>query len=223
MNTSWQLRDGVLQQLSKYQGVGMDISRSTLQSAPTLALQLQRRQWLAGAGIGAVALLLAGCGSPPRRSSAGIRRGAGSIPGGSRPGIASIHSLQLNANRREEAVARAMLAINAPYRFGGNTLDTGFDCSGLVQYVFSGFSDQVLPRSTMQWAQASRPVDENRLQRGDLVFFNTSGAVFSHMGIYIGGRQFVHAPSSGKVVSTESLDKNYYLLRFNGARAVFSA
>ena len=201
----------------------MDISRSTLQSAPNLALRLQRRQWLAGAGIGVVALLLAGCGSPPRRSSAGIRRGAGSIPGGSRPDIASFHPLRLDASRREEAVVRAMLAINAPYRFGGNALDTGFDCSGLVQYVFSGFAGRALPRNTMQWAQASRPVDDSRLQRGDLVFFDTLGAAFSHMGIYIGGRQFVHAPSSGKVVSTESLDKNYYLLRFNGARTVFSA
>ncbi|MFV0600297.1 MAG: C40 family peptidase [Brachymonas sp.] len=200
----------------------MDISRSTLQSASNSVLLLQRRQWLAGAGMGAVALLLAGCGSPPRRSSASIRRGAGGIPGG-RPSIASIHPLYLDASRREEAVARAMLAINAPYRFGGNTLDTGFDCSGLVQYVFSGFAGRILPRSTMQWAQASRPVDDNRLQRGDLVFFNTLGAAFSHMGIYIGGRQFVHAPSSGKTVSTESLDKNYYWSRFNGARTVFSA
>ena len=130
--------------------------------------------------------------------------------------------LQLDARQREEAVARAMMTINAPYRYGGSSLETGFDCSGLVQYVFRGVSGHALPRSTIQWARASQPIDAGRLQRGDLVFFNTLGAAFSHMGIYIGDRQFVHAPSSGKGVRIDSLDQTYYITRFNGARTVFA-
>ena len=118
-------------------------------------------------------------------------------------------------------MARALLAVNVPYSYGGNTLEGGFDCSGLVQYVFSGFAGRALPRSTAQWARASLPRDVGQLQRGDLVFFNTSGASFSHMGIYIGNRQFIHAPSSGGVVRTDRIDSSYFAPRFDGGRTVF--
>ena len=198
----------------------MSTCQSALQNDANSLPVLQRRQLLLYTGLGAAALFLAGCGAAPRRVAV---RPASRAPRRSIiPELAAVHPLQLDARQREEAVARAMMAVNAPYRYGGNSLDTGFDCSGLVQYVFSGFAGQMLPRSTRQWAQASRPIDEGLLQRGDLVFFNTSGASFSHVGIYIGGRSFVHAPSSGKVVNTDSLDKTYYLTRFNGARTVFA-
>lgn len=203
-----------------FQGVGMKTCQLTLHN-DTNPPSLPRRQWLLGSGLGIVALLLTGCGAAPARTS--VRSGIRGTRRGSVPDVAAVRPLLLDARQREAAVARAILAINAPYRFGGNTLDAGFDCSGLVQYVFSGVSSDVLPRSTLQWAQASRPIDAGRLQRGDLVFFNTMDVAFSHMGIYIGGRQFVHAPSSGKVVSTESLDKDYYFSRFDGARTVFSS
>ena len=181
---------------------------------------LPRRQWLLGSGLGIVALLLTGCGAAPARTS--VRSGIRGTRRGSVPDVAAVRPLLLDARQREAAVARAILAINAPYRFGGNTLDAGFDCSGLVQYVFRGVSGHALPRSTIQWARASQPIDAGRLQRGDLVFFNTLGAAFSHMGIYIGDRQFVHAPSSGKGVRIDSLDQTYYITRFNGARTVFA-
>ena len=139
------------------------------------------------------------------------------------PQIEVSQPLQISAQLREEAVARAMLAINAPYRYGGSTLASGFDCSGLVFYVFGALVSQPMPRSTLQWARASLPVAEERLQRGDFVFFNTSGASFSHMGIYLGAREFVHAPSSGKAVRVDSLDSNYYAARFDGGRSAFAA
>lgn len=201
----------------------MNTCCTTSQKTANCLPELPRRQLLLGASLGVATLLLAGCGSAPRQVAqvrqpvVGRRR---SLP---MPNLPANGALQLNAAQREEAVARAMLAINTPYRYGGNTLETGFDCSGLVQYVFSGVSaGRLLPRSTIQWARASQPIDEGRLQRGDLVFFNTLGAAFSHMGIYIGGRQFVHAPSSGKSVRIDSLDKPYFLTRFNGARTVFT-
>ena len=80
-----------------------------------------------------------------------------------------------------------------------------------------------LPRSTAQWAAATVPVDDARMQRGDLVFFNTTGAPFSHMGLYVGGEQFVHAPSSGGTVRKDSLSSRYFATRYLGARRVFAA
>ena len=180
-----------------------------------------RRHLLLLAGGGCAALLLAGCASPAHTAR---RRSSGTSPGTLRtdyPSIALLHPLQFSGNLREAAIARAMLAINTPYTYGGNTLEGGFDCSGLVQYVFSGIAPRALPRSTLQWAQSSRPLAVNQLQRGDLVFFDTSGSPFSHMGIYIGRREFIHAPSSGGIVRTASLYSPYFASRFNGARTVF--
>ena len=120
-------------------------------------------------------------------------------------------------------MAQALLLVNTPYRYGGNTLEGGFDCSGLVGYVFTQTAPAAawrLPRSTAQWAAVTVPVDQP--QRGDLVFFNT-GAPFSHMGIYVGGGQFVHAPSSGGQVRKDDLQSRYFAARYQGARRAFAA
>ena len=209
------------------QRVEMNTCQKTSEKSANQLLDMpeqSRRQWMVGAGLGVAALLLAGCGSAPRRTAS--VRPAGSVirrrSTAPLPDLPVGSPLQLDARQREEAVARAMMTINAPYRYGGSSLETGFDCSGLVQYVFRGVSGHALPRSTIQWARASQPIDAGRLQRGDLVFFNTLGAAFSHMGLYIGDRQFVHAPSSGKGVRIDSLDQTYYITRFNGARTVFA-
>ena len=178
---------------------------------------------MCGLGVAVTgATLLAGCGVAPSRTTGRRAAGQGTVRR-SAPQIDVLRPLQISSGLREEAVARAMLAINTPYRYGGSTLAGGFDCSGLVFYVFGALVSQPMPRSTLQWARASLPVAEERLQRGDFVFFNTSGASFSHMGIYVGERQFVHAPSSGKVVRTDSLDGNYYAARFDGGRSAFAA
>ncbi len=116
-----------------------------------------------------------------------------------------------------------MLVVNTPYRYGGNTIEGGFDCSGLVHYVFTDLGNSRLPRSTEQWAAASTPVPEESLQRGDLVFFNTTGKPWSHMGIYVGNGQFVHAPSTGGTVRKDSLSSRYFASRYLGARSVFAA
>lgn len=202
-------------------------------SSPTLPLQLPaaRRQLLAvlalGA-LGALGALLGGCAS---RRPAPAARGRASSGGGvarrarPRPVPPTQPPLNLDPAGREASVAQAMLLVNTPYRNGGNTPEGGFDCSGLVHYVYGQVAAGAarLPRSTAQWAAATQPVDEARLQRGDLVFFNTSGTPFSHMGIYVGGDQFVHAPSSGGTVRKDSLDSRYFALRYLGARSVFAA
>ena len=191
---------------------------------PPWHLPAARRQLLAVLALGA---LLGGCAS--RRPSPAAR-GRASAGGGvarrapSQPMPPSLPPLMLDPAGREASVAQAMLLVNTPYRYGGNTPEGGFDCSGLVHYVYGQVAAGAarLPRSTAQWAAATQPVAESALQRGDLVFFNTSGTPFSHMGIYVGGEQFVHAPSSGGTVRKDSLNSRYFAPRYLGARSVFA-
>lgn len=119
-------------------------------------------------------------------------------------------------------VDNALSFIGVPYRFGGNTPATGFDCSGFVKYVFSKTFDLSLPRTAREMARTGMAVARGELQPGDLVFFNTRGAVNSHVGIYLGDSKFVHAPYTRARVRIDDLDEKYYRLRFNGARRVAS-
>ena len=182
--------------------------------------RLLGRAAFAWAALGSAAWLTA-CGSKPRSTSGSARTTASAprapvkVPPTSTP-------LTLNPASREGALARALLVINTPYTYGGNTPEGGFDCSGLVHYVMSAEGNARLPRSTAQWAAASTPVDEGELKRGDLVFFNTSGARFSHMGIYVGEGKFVHAPSTGGTVRLQNLSDKYFAQRYTGARSVFA-
>ena len=175
-----------------------------------------RRQALALLGVLTLAALGSGCASRAPARSARRPSSGGAAP------APTVAPLQLDPAEREASVARAMLLVNTPYRYGGNTPEGGFDCSGLVSYVMAQGGAARLPRSTAQWAAASTPVDDAGLQRGDLVFFNTSGARFSHMGIYVGDGQFVHAPSSGGTVRKDRLDSRYFGARYSGARRVFA-
>lgn len=99
--------------------------------------------------------------------------------------------------------------VGKPYRFGGASPSAGFDCSGLVQFSFQQ-AGIVLPRTTAAQLRASSPVRGSSLRRGDLLFFDQEGKKKSHVGIYLGEGKFVHAPSSGKRVRTDSLDSPYW-------------
>ena len=183
-----------------------------------------RRRLLGWAVLGSAALLTA-CGSKPRTASSrsGSRTATATAPRAQPVKVPpSSTPLTLNPASREGALARALLVINTPYTYGGNTPEGGFDCSGLVHYVMSAEGNARLPRSTAQWAAASTPIDDGELKRGDLVFFNTSGARFSHMGIYVGEGKFVHAPSTGGTVRLQNLSDKYFAQRYTGARSVFA-
>lgn len=115
---------------------------------------------------------------------------------------------------------RAIGLVGTPYRYGGNTPDTGFDCSGLINYVFRDVLDLRLPRSTRELAAWQGPrIDPARLAGGDLVFFGSNGQV-THAGIYVGEGRFVHAPSSGGTVRMDRLDGPYWRARYSGAKRV---
>lgn len=117
------------------------------------------------------------------------------------------------------ALAGTALALRgAPYRNGG-TDPKGFDCSGFTQYVFAQYGIE-LPRAVRDQFEVGTPVDERALEPGDLIFFATTSPGVSHVGILVGGDQFVHAPSSTGVVRVERLSSTYWARRYVGARRV---
>jgi cell wall-associated NlpC family hydrolase len=113
--------------------------------------------------------------------------------------------------------------LGVPYRRGGSTVETGFDCSGFVKAMFEQTVGMVLPRKAEQQAAATEKIDRTDLKPGDLVFFNTMRRAFSHVGIYIGEGKFIHSPKPGSEVRVEDMSLSYWSRRFDGARRVPSA
>jgi murein DD-endopeptidase len=115
------------------------------------------------------------------------------------------------------AARQAEKLVGAPYRLGGASPGTGFDCSGLVQYAFRQ-AGIALPRSTEGQLRASAPVARSALRAGDALFFDLDGRKKSHVGLYLGNGRFVHAPSTGKQVRIDSLDSRFWSRQFSEAR-----
>ena len=124
------------------------------------------------------------------------------------------------ADKTSDLVTTAMGLLGVPYRRGGSSAETGFDCSGFVRSIYSQTVGMVLPRRAVEQAAATQTIDKKELKPGDLVFFNTMRRTFSHVGIYIGDGKFVHSPRSGKTVRVEDMGASYWKKRFNGARRV---
>ena len=119
-----------------------------------------------------------------------------------------------------DLVMTAMNFIGVRYRAGGNTAETGFDCSGFTRHIFERSLGLLLPRRADE--QAAAPgllrIDQRDLRPGDLVFFNTLKRTFSHVGIYVGDGKFIHSPRTGSSVRVEDMRLDYWQQRFNGAR-----
>jgi cell wall-associated NlpC family hydrolase len=120
----------------------------------------------------------------------------------------------------QEMLDTALSYLGVPYRFGGASPRTGFDCSGLVNHVFRQAFGLSLPRTAREIARNGAAVARGELLPGDLVFFNTRGFLNSHVGIYLGDSKFVHAPNARGRVRIDDLDDTYYRTRFNGARRI---
>ncbi len=149
-----------------------------------------------------IAGMLAGCGHDQ------VRR----VPppeGGSRP-QAQVPKISRRSPGERAAVV-AVRQIGTPYRYGGTT-SRGFDCSGLMQFAYANVGKRI-PRTTSEQWQQLTPINNGKLSVGDLLFFRIDGKV-AHVGMYLGNRRFVHAPSSGRNVSTESLDSDFYRRAF---------
>jgi cell wall-associated NlpC family hydrolase len=119
---------------------------------------------------------------------------------------------------RVAAAKEALVKVGIRYRYGGATPEQGFDCSGLVTYVFEQAWGVSLPRSTADQRSVGHAVKRGRLEPGDLVFYNTRNRPYSHVGIYLGDGMFVHAPRRGQRVRVENIDNPYWRARFDGAR-----
>lgn len=154
--------------------------------------------------------ILVGCISTKPTSN----KSAKSIP--QRPTLSKI---QVDGDARE-VIMVALGLLDTGYQFGGSNPEAGLDCSGLVKYVYKNALQIDLPRSAAEMAQATRSVDKDDLKPGDLVFFNTLGRPFSHVGIYMGDGNFIHAPSSKGKVRIESMNSPYFAPRFEGARSL---
>jgi len=119
-------------------------------------------------------------------------------------------------------VDSAMNFLGVRYKLGGNTAETGFDCSGFTRYVFENSLGRVLPHRADEQANAPElaKVDKKDLKPGDLVFFDTMRKTFSHVGIYLGDGKFIHSPRTGETVRIEDINISYWARHFTGARRV---
>ncbi|HEY8887057.1 MAG TPA: C40 family peptidase [Gallionella sp.] len=110
--------------------------------------------------------------------------------------------------------------IGTPYKYGGSSPKSGFDCSGFVDYVFRHSAQVSLPHNAQKISRHGLPVKMSQLREGDLVFYDTNNQAFSHVGIYLGNNRFIHAPSSGGRVRTENMREAYWENHYNGARRI---
>lgn len=145
-------------------------------------------------GLWLAALTLAGCASAP-----------------------PVDRVDASPKAADAAAGHAAKMVGRRYKYGGSHPTTGFDCSGLVQFSY-GQAGVKLPRSTEDQLRASSPIPVSSLERGDLIFFDQEGRKKSHVGIYLGGGKFVHAPSSGKQVRVDRLDAPYWKRHLAEAR-----
>lgn len=120
-----------------------------------------------------------------------------------------------------EILLYTMSMLDIDYQFGGSNPEAGLDCSGLVAYIYKNAAGVSLPHNAAQIASLARPIGNDQLRVGDLVFFNTLGRPFSHMGIFIGDGKFVHAPRSNSTIRVERLDNSYFAARYQGGRTLF--
>lgn len=134
-------------------------------------------------------------------------------------GCATTPEIKPQAQQKQPPLIDYALSLQGtPYRYGKETPEDGFDCSGFVKHVYGKHGIR-LPRTVREMASALPPVSKYDLRSGDLVFFNTSGRIFSHVGIYINHDKFIHAPSrrTGRVL-VSSMNNGYWHKRFVGVR-----
>ncbi|TDG06876.1 NlpC/P60 family protein [Paraburkholderia guartelaensis] len=162
-----------------------------------------------------IAVLLAACSSTPQRVS---RSGSSSSENAWRTKPPGFPDFVDHSVGREEISIQAMGLVGIPYRWGGNTPDSGFDCSGLVKYVLARSASVELPRTTAEMSMRGETIEPDEIAAGDLVFFNTTGRPHSHVGIYVGNLRFVNAPSTGGTVRLDYLTNPYWAKRFDGIR-----
>ena len=170
---------------------------------------LARRAFVGGFTAICSSLFFSGCSSTPTR----------------KPGSPStIAKFKEDTSVGTEGISiAAMGLVGVPYRFGGNTPAGGFDCSGLIVYVYNNAAGIKLPRTVQEMSRVGQNIQNAAPAPGDLVFFNTTGERYSHAGIYVGHGRFVHAPSKGGTVRLEKMTSPYWAARYTEARRIANA
>lgn len=128
--------------------------------------------------------------------------------------------LQKYANVTSSVLNKGIDYLGVPYRWGGNHVNGGFDCSGFVRAVFQNSVGFTLPRTAKEMSQVGQKISVESLKPGDLVFFNTMRRTFSHVGIYLGENRFMHSPRKGQRVRVDNMEESYWTARFTGARRI---
>ena len=126
-----------------------------------------------------IALMVAACATTPARQSG--------------------TQYNISDDQMNELVMYAVSLADTPYHYGGNSANNGFDCSGFVGHVFRHALGVSLPRTSREISRVGKPISQSELSPGDLVFYNTQHASFSHVGIYVGDGKFVHSPRTGEI------------------------
>jgi cell wall-associated NlpC family hydrolase len=170
---------------------------------------LARRTFVGGFAAVCSSLLFSGCSSTPTRKVAPPNR---------------IAKFKEDTSVGTEGISiSAMGLVGVPYRFGGNTPAGGFDCSGLIVYVYNNSAGIKLPRTVQEMSRVGQNIQNAAPAPGDLVFFNTTGERYSHAGIYVGHGRFVHAPSKGGTVRLDQINSPYWAARYTEARRIANA
>jgi cell wall-associated NlpC family hydrolase len=166
--------------------------------------------------------VLAACSSaPPKRSSSQQRNPASAVPVAKNLSWSNRPADAPPADAANDVLFRAIGLVGTPYRWGGNTPQGGFDCSGLINYIYLTSTGLKLPRTSGEMAALDKPkVDESELASGDLVFFGRGHV--THVGVYVGKGRFVHAPNSGGTVRLDDLDGSYWKQNFVYGRRVLN-
>jgi cell wall-associated NlpC family hydrolase len=137
----------------------------------------------------------------------------------SKPNASKVTQFKQDTSVGTEDISIAAVGlVDVPYRFGGNTPKGGFDCSGLIVYVYNKAAGIKLPRTIQLMSTKGKSVEDQAPAPGDLVFFNTTGEKYSHAGIYVGQGRFVHAPSAGGTVRLDYITAPYWAAKFTEAR-----
>lgn len=131
-------------------------------------------------------------------------------------------SSPITASKKQDVVIQAIAMLDRRYTYGGKKLHTGFDCSGLVSFVYKESAGIPIKGSANDIASVTQPIHAEQASPGDLVFFNTLGSPFSHVGIYIGSGKFIHAANEKTGVKVERLNSPYWAQRFQGFRTVLA-
>ena len=143
---------------------------------------------------------------------------------GSKNNAAKVSQFKQDTSVGTEDISIAAVGlVGVPYRYGGNNPKGGFDCSGLIAYVYQKSANIKLPRTIQEMSAKGQSVENQPPAPGDLIFFNTTGEKYSHAGIYVGQGRFLHAPSAGGTVRLEYITTPYWAARFTEARRLTSA